>query len=96
MVSYSLNRVQKGKQKENWLVSLVRLSAGRLECLAIGPVAVKTSIDLSNTAVDRVVVAEQSVAVSSILWLVGCSGVGRSVHGVRVRSSLGSSVVSAV
>jgi hypothetical protein len=74
----------------------VRLTAERLESLVIGRVVDRLDVDLCDTAVDRVVLAEQSVTVRAVRRVVGGGSVGGSVHGVRVGSSLRSSVVGAV
>ena len=73
------------KQKEKQLVSVGGLDVSRLKSLVVDHIALDMRNDLSSAAVDRVVVAKHSV-----LALVG------SLHGVRVRSSLRSSVVGAV
>ena len=84
MVSYSLILVVEQTERKR-LVSVGGLAVSRLESLVVDHVALITRNDLSSTAVDRIVVAKHSV-----LALVG------SLHGVRVCSSLGSSVVGTV
>ena len=85
MVSYSLIRIVKQTERKGRLVSLRGPAARRLKSQVVDRIADETTTDLSSTAVDRVVLAKQSVV-----------SVSPGLHGVRVCSSLGSSVVGAV